>query len=224
MSYNNNWAKKLKEAYLEEKKARQVVNEQVEGSRGPRPMVPVKKVKPATGNVRRMADKIAASGKAVLSGMGKDAQHLAGIPAAAGSALVKALGRRGGPDAAMHLGKGGMHDHVEHEGNSLQEEVALNEHLLMLIDILCEELGIDVEDLLSEDFTTAAREDELTQGVLSAVSQGDHSRAAALVKRLDNESADNRNVYGKGGKKLKKAAGFRRVPGARKSSSSKKSK
>jgi hypothetical protein len=144
MSYTNNWAKKLKESYIEEKKARQVVDEQVEGSRGPNPKIPVKKVKPSSGNVRRMANKIADSGRAVLRGMGKDAKHLAGIP----GAVVGALGRRGGPDEAMHLGKGGMRDHVEHEGNSLQEEVALNEHLLMLIDILCEELGIDVEALL----------------------------------------------------------------------------
>jgi hypothetical protein len=170
MSYNNNWAKELKEAYLEEKKAIQVVKK----------------------------------GAKVAKEVGKR--------------VVKALGTKGGSAEAMHLGKGGIYDHVEQQGNDLQEEIALNEHLLMLIDILCEELGIDVEDLLSEDFTTAAREDELTQGVLSAVSRGDHSRAKKLVNRLDDESADNKNVYGKGGKKLKKAAGFRRVPGARKSS------
>jgi hypothetical protein len=140
MSYTNNWAKELKESYIEEKKARQVVNEHVEGSRGPNPKIPVKKVNPPSGNVRRMADKIAKGGRAVLSGMENDLRHAAGIP----GAVVSALGRRGGPDH----GKGGMHDHVEHEGNSLQEEVALNEHLLMLIDVLCEELGIDVEALL----------------------------------------------------------------------------
>jgi hypothetical protein len=148
MSYTNNWAKELKESYIEEKKARQVVNEHVEGSRGPNPKIPVKKVNPPSGNVRRMADGIAERGREVLSGMGKDLRHAAGIPPAAGRALVKALRTRGGPDEAKHLGKGGMYDHVEHEGNSLQEEVALNEHLLMLIDVLCEELGIDVEALL----------------------------------------------------------------------------
>lgn len=168
MSYNNNWAKELKEAYLEEKKAIQVVKK----------------------------------GAKVAKEVGKR--------------VVKALGTPANSDTRSGLGKGGVF--VEHRTNDLQEEIALNEHLLMLIDILCEELGIDVEDLLSEDFTTAAREDELTQGVLSAVSRGDHSRAKKLVDRLDDESADNNNVYGKGGKKLKKAAGFHRVPGARKSS------
>jgi hypothetical protein len=141
MSYTNNWAKELKESYIEEKKARQVVNEE---TRRPKPRGKPVQVKPATGRVREIADGIAQRGRAVLG----DLRHAAGIPGAAGSALIKALGRRGGPDEAKHLGKGGMYDHVEHEGNSLQEEAALNEHLLMLIDILCEELGIDVEALL----------------------------------------------------------------------------
>lgn len=37
---------------------------------------------------------------------------------------------------------------AEHTDNDLHEEMALNEDLLMLIDVLCEELGIDVEELL----------------------------------------------------------------------------
>jgi hypothetical protein len=118
----------------------------------------------------------------------------------------------------LHLQETARHyaNLAEQYRTELVKEQELNEDLLSLIDALCEELGIDVEDLLSEDFTTAARENELTQGVLSAVSQGDHSRAKKLVDRLDDESADDKKVYGRGGKELKRAAGFRRVPGARK--------
>jgi len=50
-------------------KARQVVDEQVEGSRGPRPMVPVKKVNPPSGNVRKEADRIKASGEEQMKKM-----------------------------------------------------------------------------------------------------------------------------------------------------------
>ena len=106
-----------------------------------------------------------------------------------------------------------------HQNNNLQEEMELNEDLLMLIDVLCEELGIDTEELLSnlsEDYTTAQRRDELTDKVLSAVSKGNIKSAQNHLKTLDDESADTQNVYGKGGKKLKKAAGFGRVPGRRK--------
>lgn len=107
MSYNNNWVNELKESYIEEKKAMNVVK--------------------------------------------KGAKVVAKGATEAGKRVVKALGTRGGSSAAMHLGRGGTYDHVEHEGNNLQEEMALNEDLLMLIDILCEELGIDVEDLLDLD-------------------------------------------------------------------------
>lgn len=173
MSYNNNWTKELKEAYLEEKKAMEMVKK----------------------------------GAKVAKEVGKK--------------VVKALGTKGGSGEAMHLGKGGMYDHVEHQGNDLQEQIALNEHLLSLIEALCEELGIDVDELLSEDFTTPEREDQLTGKVLAAVSRGDNSRAEELVKRLDDENADTKNVYGKGGKKLRSskklaAAGFHRVPGTKK--------
>jgi len=102
MSYNNNWTKELKEAYLEEKKAIQVVK----------------------------------AGAKVAKEVGKK--------------VVKALGTKGGSGEAMHLGRGGMYDHVEHQGNDLQEQIALNEHLLSLIEALCEELGIDVEELLEQ--------------------------------------------------------------------------
>ena len=141
MSYTNNWAKELKESYIEEKKARQVVNEEY---RRPKPRGKPVPVANATGRVGKIAARIAKGGREVLGGIRTDIEHAAGIPAA----LVKALGPRGGPKKAKHLGKDGRNGHVEHEGNSLQEEVALNEHLLMLIDILCEELGIDVEALL----------------------------------------------------------------------------
>jgi len=50
-------------------KARQVVDEQVEGSRGPRPMVPVMKVNPPSGNVRKEADRIKASGEEQMKKM-----------------------------------------------------------------------------------------------------------------------------------------------------------
>lgn len=64
-------------------------------------------------------------------------------------------------DYALGLGRGRYtYDHVEHEGNNLQEEMALNEDLLMLIGILCEELGIDVEELMEVTaFTDRERRD-----------------------------------------------------------------
>jgi hypothetical protein len=42
----------------------------------------------------------------------------------------------------------------------LDEQMALNEELLSLVDALCEELGIDVEDLL-EDVQTDERDSEM---------------------------------------------------------------
>ena len=53
-----------------------------------------------------------------------------------------------GMDYALGVHGKYTYDHVEHEGNNLQEEMALNEDLLMLIDVLCEELGIDVDELM----------------------------------------------------------------------------
>lgn len=133
MSYNNNWAKELRESYIEEKKAM---------------------------NVLKKGAKVVAKGA-------KEA----------GKSVVKALGTRGGSSEAMHLGKGGMYDHVEHEGNNLQEEMALNEDLLMLIDILCEELGIDVEELLDLD--------EGSQGVARLA-----RKAAGIAKRAARADAN----------------------------------
>jgi len=54
-------------------KARQVVDEQVEGSRGPRPMVPVKKVTPPSGNVRKEADRIKRDGQAEVDRLARKA-------------------------------------------------------------------------------------------------------------------------------------------------------
>jgi leucyl aminopeptidase (aminopeptidase T) len=50
-------------------KARQVVAEQVEGSRGPNPKVPVKKVKDATGSVGIEAERIKRDGQAEMKKM-----------------------------------------------------------------------------------------------------------------------------------------------------------
>lgn len=175
MSYNNNWVNELKESYIEEKKAMNVVKKGAE---------------------------VVAKGAKVAKKVGKG--------------VVKALGTRGGSSAAMHLGRGGTYEHVEHEGNNLQEEIALNNHLLALIDALCEELGIDVEDLLSEDYTTVGREKELSNETLAAVARGDQGAAKRHMDTLTREGSHPKKVYGKGGKVLKKAAGFRRVPGAKK--------
>lgn len=172
MSYNNNWVNELRESYIEEKKAMNVV--------------------------KKGAKVVAKGAKEV------------------GKRVVKALGTRGGSAEAMHLGRRGTYDHVEHEGNNLQEEMALNEDLLMLIDVLCEELGIDVEELLSEDYTTVGRAKELTDDILAAVGRGDNRAAEKHMNTLIRQGSDPKNVYGKGGKVLKKAAGFRRVPGAKK--------
>ena len=121
MSYNNNWVNELKESYIEEKKAMNVV--------------------------KKGAEVVAKGAKEAGKGVVKGAKG-----------VVKALGTRGGSFEAMHLRRGGTYDHVEHEGNNLQEEMALNEDLLMLIDILCEELGIDVEELMEVTaFTDAER-------------------------------------------------------------------
>jgi len=79
-------------------------------------------------------------------------------------------------DYALGLG-GTRYDHVEHEGNNLQEEMALNEDLLMLIDVLCEELGIDVEDLLDLD--------EGSQGVARLA-----RKAAGIAKRAERANAN----------------------------------
>jgi hypothetical protein len=54
-------------------KARQVVDEQVEGSRGPRPMVPVMKVNPPSGNVRKEADRIKRDGQAEVDRLARKA-------------------------------------------------------------------------------------------------------------------------------------------------------
>jgi hypothetical protein len=175
MSYNNNWTKELKEAYLEEKKAIQVVK--------------------------------------------KTIQKGAEVVKQVGGKVVKALGTPANSDTRSGLGKGGVF--VEHRTNDLQEQIALNEHLLSLIEALCEELGIDVDELLSEDFTTPERDDRLTGQVLAAVARGDHARAQELVARLDAENADTENVYGEDGRKVRSskklaAAGFHRVPGTKK--------
>ena len=143
MSYNNNWAKELKESYIEEKKATEIVKK----------------------------------GAKVVKEVGKK--------------VVKALGTRGGSAEAMHLGKGGMYDHVEHS-----EEAMLNEDLLMLIDVLCEELGIDTEELLRESLSEARKM------VSKKVRQNPEDKAALHAKlraRLDQLTSDHDNLYDEGG-------------------------
>ena len=184
MSYNNNWVNELKESYLEEKKARQVVNEEY---RRPKPQGKPVQVKPATGKVGEIAAGIAQRGREELTkkakamaqrhmikryGKGKvtfeshSGGHFVEHESEGGDAYAHTVNPETGKISntphvtssyygesvtildQMHLGRRGTYDHVEHKGNSLQEEMALNEHLLMLIDVLCEELGIDVETLL----------------------------------------------------------------------------
>lgn len=105
---------------------------------------------------------------------------------------------------------------AEEAQKNLEQEQELNEDLLTIIEALCEELGIDAEELLSEDYTTVGREKELTNDTLAAVARGDQRAAKKHMDTLIRQGSDPKNVYGKGGRKLKKAAGFRRVPGAKK--------
>lgn len=112
MSYNNNWAKELKETFSAINKDSEQLDELF--GFGKKKETPKPKAK-------------------------KPAKPVKKSPKLDPKAMDYALG----------LGSGKYtYDHVEHEGNNLQEEMALNEDLLMLIDVLCEELGIDVEELL----------------------------------------------------------------------------
>jgi len=112
MSYNNNWAKELKETFSAINKDSEQLDELF--GFGKKKETPKPKAKKPAKPVKK-------SPKLDPKGM----------------------------DYALGLGSGKYtYDHVEHEGNSLQEEMALNEDLLMLIGVLCEELGIDVEELL----------------------------------------------------------------------------
>ena len=179
MSYNNNWAKELKETFSAINKDSEQLDELF--GFGKKKETPKPKAKKPAKPVKK-------------------SQKLD----------PKAM------DYALGVHGKYTYDHVEHEGNNLQEEMALNEDLLMLIDVLCEELGIDVEELLSEDYTTVGRAKELTDDILAAVGRGDNRAAEKHMNTLILQGSDPKNVYGKGGKVLKKAAGFRRVPGAKK--------
>jgi hypothetical protein len=102
MSYNNNWTKELKEAYIGEFFGF--------GKKKPNPKPKAGTTKPGKKQPKPKLD-------------------------------PKAM------DYALGVGGKYTYDHVEHQGNDLQEQIALNEHLLSLIEALCEELGIDVEEI-----------------------------------------------------------------------------
>jgi hypothetical protein len=70
----------------------------------------------------------------------------------------------------------------------LDEQMALNEELLSLVDALCEELGIDVEDLLEEDGGFLGR---LARGVervgqkLRLMPSDEQKKAGAEARRVE---------------------------------------
>jgi hypothetical protein len=105
MSYTNNWANELKEAYIGEF-----------FGFGKKKPDPKPKPKPKTSKPVKKQPKL--DPKAMDYALGVHGKY--------------------------------TYDHVEHQGKDLQEEIALNEHLLSLIEALCEELGIDVEELLEQ--------------------------------------------------------------------------
>lgn len=121
MSYNNNWAKELKETFYAINKDSEQLDEMFGFGKKKKETPKPKANKPA-----------------------KPAKPAEPVKPAESPLDANAM------DYALGLG-GTRYEHVEHEGNNLQEEMALNEDLLMLIGVLCEELGIDVEDLLNLD-------------------------------------------------------------------------
>ena len=180
MSYNNNWAKELKETFSAINKDSEQLDElfgfgkkkETPKPKAKKPAKPVKKSqkldpkamdyalgvhgKYTYDHVEHDGEQLDELSKATYGSYIKkaakdmqdrayDATPIAGDPEHAKIAKrVKGIGR-----AVKALGKESTRsEEVEHEGNNLQEEMALNEDLLMLIDVLCEELGIDVEELL----------------------------------------------------------------------------
>lgn len=132
MSYNNNWAKELKETFSAINKDSEQLDEMFGFGKKKKKETP----KPKANKPAKPA---------------KPAEPVKPVKPAESPLDANAM------DYALGLG-GTRHEHVEHEGNNLQEEMALNEDLLMLIDVLCEELGIDVEELMEATaFTDAER-------------------------------------------------------------------
>ncbi len=84
----------------------------------------------------------------------------------------------------------------------LDEQVELNEQLMNLIEALCEELGIDMEDLLnlSEDLQTDERQEELAKKYVKAEGRGDGRRASNINRKANAERTNPRKIFGKGGK------------------------
>ena len=76
---------------------------------------------------------------------------------------------------------------------SLQEEKALNEDLLALIDVLCEELGIDTQDLLLEfdpNRGAIGRKDPRADSFQDAKRQGLKGAKVNKHKQFDSLSVD----------------------------------
>ncbi len=82
----------------------------------------------------------------------------------------------------------------------LDEQIALNEELLNLVDALCEELGIDVEDLVEEDggfLGKLARGAERVGQKLRLLPSDEQKKASAVAKGVANRVASIKKNEGR---------------------------
>ena len=85
----------------------------------------------------------------------------------------------------------------------LASQVALNEQLFDLVVALCEELGIDPQDLW-EDVTTDARDaeqgDKIAKIIKRKPSGANEDEILAISQRMNKEKEDRTRVFGVGGR------------------------
>ena len=88
----------------------------------------------------------------------------------------------------------------------LQEQIDINKDLLMLIDVLCEELGIDIEDLLNEDVQTDERNKEMEDEIAKIDRYGGSSREKdpriKSLRKKQREERASEKIIDKGGVKI----------------------
>ena len=84
----------------------------------------------------------------------------------------------------------------------LQEEQELNQDLIVLVEALCEELGIDMEELLSEDVQTDERNDQLEKEIKNTRGFGDKDKRIADLRKLQSKERRSVKIIDKGGREV----------------------
>lgn len=200
MSYNNNWVNDLRKSLKESEGETQDILKQIEANH----QDAAHKAEEARaaaeqhkGNKERHAH-FTAIMKHHLTHKGNYEQAYRNVTAALKAGDHKRAKSEGSQAA---YGKPHMIDvpHYPDLGTpkqQVEEEMALNQDLLMLIDVLCEELGIDTEELLKESLSEARKM------VSKKVRQNPEDKAALHAKlhaRLDQLTDKHDEQYEKGG-------------------------